>query len=182
MEKNNERSIKRGEIYYYDFGENEGSIQCGLRPVLILQADNFNEHSTTVIIAAITSVNKKRYLPSHVDLGENYGLSKPSMVLLEQIRTINQSELLDYVGFIDDEQTWKQINIGIKKTFGLWFYNNDRKGDVMTLCPKCLRAFRDVPGMTVHRMDSFQKIRENCSYCNIRLGYDYVLFDKRKSH
>ena len=128
METTNERIIRRGEIYYYNFGENPGSIQCGLRPVLVLQADNFNRHSPTVIVAAITSVNKKRYLPSHIDLGENFGLTKPSMVLLEQIRTINQSELLDYIGAVDDEHIWKQINIGMKKTFGLWIYNTERKG------------------------------------------------------
>ena len=182
MEMNSKKIIRRGDIYYYNFGENPGSIQCGLRPVLVLQADNFNEHSTTVIIAAITSVTKKRYLPSHIDLGENSGLKKPSMVLLEQIRTVNQSELLDYVGVIDDERTWKQINIGIKKTFGLWFYNNDRRGEIMTLCPTCLQAFCDLPGMTVHRLDPFQKAKEPCCYCSVRTGYDYVLFDKRKSH
>jgi len=133
-----------------------------------------------VIIAAITSANKKRYLPSHIDLGENFGLKKPSMVLLEQIQTVNQTELLDYVGSIDDEQAWKQINIGLKKTLGLWFYKAERKGDVMCLCPSCLDGFRSIPGMTVHRMDPFQKERDSCSYCNVRLGYDYVLFDKRK--
>ena len=181
MEMNNERRIRRGDIYYYDFGENAGSIQCGMRPVLILQADNFNRNSPTVIVAAITSVNKKRYLPSHIDLGDNFGLAKPSMVLLEQIRTVNQSELLDYVGSIDDEQIWKQINNGLKKTIGLWIYNNNRTGEIMTLCPKCLGEFKKLPGMTIHRMDSFQKERESCTYCSVGFGYDYVLFDKRKS-
>lgn len=179
---NNERDIKRGEIYYYNFGENTGSIQCGVRPVLILQADNFNRNAPTVIVAAITSVSKKRYLPSHIDLDEECGLKKPSMVLLEQIRTINQNELQDYVGCVADEQTWKQINIGLKKIIGLWIYNNERKGEVMCLCPKCLAEYRNIPGMTVHRMDPFQKKKDSCTYCTTGYGYDYVLFDKRKSH
>lgn len=69
-------------------------------------------------------------------MGEEYGLTKPSMVLLEQIQTVNKSGLVDYIGFIDDEQMWKKINIAIKKTFGLWFYNLDRTGDIRCLCPK----------------------------------------------
>lgn len=102
-------NIKRGQIYYYDFGINPGSIQCGRRPVLVVQADNFNDNAPTVIVAAITSVNKKRYMPSHIDLGENFGLTKPSMVMLEQIRAVNKDELSDYIGIVDDDYIWKQI-------------------------------------------------------------------------
>ena len=82
MKEQEKQTIKRGEIYYYDFGITEGSIQSGRRPVLVLQADNFNAKAPTIIVAAITTVIKKRYLPSHVILGENFGLQKPSMVLL----------------------------------------------------------------------------------------------------
>ena len=130
MQQKEIKTVKRGEIYYFDFGKAEGSIQSGRRPVLVLQADNFNANSPTVIVASITAVIKKRYLPSHIILGEKYGLTKPSMVLLEQIQTVNKSGLVDYIGFIDDEQMWKKINIAIKKTFGLWFYNLDRTGDI----------------------------------------------------
>ena len=128
MQQKEIKAVKRGEIYYFDFGKAEGSIQSGRRPVLVLQADNFNANSPTVIVASITAVIKKRYLPSHIILGEKYGLTKPSMVLLEQIQTVNKCGLVDYIGFIDDEQMWRKINIGIKKTFGLWFYNLDRTG------------------------------------------------------
>ena len=72
MQLQRRQPIKRGEIYYYDFGFTEGSIQSGRRPVLILQADDFNEKAPTIIAAAITTVIKKRYLPSHVVLGENH--------------------------------------------------------------------------------------------------------------
>ena len=88
------RKVKRFEIYLYDFGENAGSIQCGRRPVLILQDDRFNENSPTTIVAALTTAIKKEYLPSHIFVGERFGLKKPSMVLLEQIRTVNQNDLL----------------------------------------------------------------------------------------
>lgn len=71
--------------------------------------------------AAITTAVKKQYLPSHIVPGENYGLSKPSMVLIEQIRTVNKSQLRDYVGVVNNEHIWKKINIAIKKTFGFGF-------------------------------------------------------------
>ena len=107
MQQKEIKAVKRGEIYYFDFGKAEGSIQSGRRPVLVLQADNFNANSPTVIVASITAVIKKRYLPSHIILGEEYGLTKPSMVLLEQIQTVNKCGLVDYIGFIDDEQMWR---------------------------------------------------------------------------
>lgn len=180
MKQNNERVIKRGEIYYYDFGEIPGSIQNGIRPVIVLQTDIFNEHSPTVIVAAITSVLKKSKLSSHIIIGENYGLEKPSMILLEQIRTINQSDLSDYVGCIDDEKIWKKINNGLKKTIGVWFYENKRKAEIMSLCSDCLKKFQSLPGVTVLRTEPFQKKNIVCSCCNKKQGYDYVIFDKRK--
>lgn len=111
--------IRRGDIFSYDFGTRIGSIQSGVRPVLVIQADNFNANAPTVIVASITSVIKKRYLPSHIILGEDFGLTKPSMVLLEQIQTVNKDDLTEYIGFVDDERLWRQINAALKKTFGL---------------------------------------------------------------
>lgn len=89
------QTIKRGDILYYDFGENKGSIQSGHRPVICLQADDFNRKAPTIIVAAITTVIKKQYLPSHILLPPDTGLSQPSMVLLEQIRAVNKSDLED---------------------------------------------------------------------------------------
>lgn len=172
-------NIKRGQIYYYDFGINPGSIQCGRRPVLVVQADNFNDNAPTVIVAAITSVNKKRYMPSHIDLGENFGLTKPSMVMLEQIRAVNKDELSDYIGIVDDDYIWKQINIAIKKTFGLWFYNYNRIGDVRCLCPRCLNDYMGDPNIIIRRVDPFAKVKEKCDKC-YGLGFDYVIYDKKK--
>ena len=110
--------IRRGDIFSYDFGTRIGSIQSCVRPVLVIQADNFNANAPTVIVASITSVIKKRYLPSHIILGEDFGLTKPSMVLLEQIQTVNKDDLTEYIGFVDDERLWRQINAALKKTFG----------------------------------------------------------------
>ena len=69
--------ICRGDLFYYDFGDNSGSVQSGERPVLVVQADDYNQNAPTIIVAAVTSVIKKRYLPSHIILGEEFGLKKP---------------------------------------------------------------------------------------------------------
>lgn len=178
MENTSYRRIKRGEIYFYDFGQNGGSIQSGRRPVLVLQADNFNAKAPTILVAAITTVIKKQYLPSHIILGENYGLSKPSMVLLEQISTVNKSQLTDYVGFVEDEHIWRKINIALKKTFGLWLYNRERTGDIRCLCPCCLQAYKDDPNYIVKRLDPLAGAKDKCDKCE-SMGWDYIVYDKR---
>ena len=172
--------IRRGDIFSYDFGTRIGSIQSGVRPVLVIQADNFNANAPTVIVASITSVIKKRYLPSHIILGEDFGLTKPSMVLLEQIQTVNKDDLTEYIGFVDDERLWRQINAALKKTFGLWLYNTDRIGDIRCLCPKCLNDYFRNPNYVVRRLDPFAKSKGTCDKCNDR-GWDYIVYDKRTS-
>lgn len=112
--------IQRGDLFYYDFGKREGSVQSGERPVMVIQADNFNANAPTIIVAAVTAVMKKKYLPSHIILGEDFGLKKPSMVLLEQIQTVNKDELTDYIGSVNDERLWKHINAALKKTLGFF--------------------------------------------------------------
>ncbi len=172
------KSVNRGEIYTYDFGVTEGSVQSGRRPVLVLQADSFNEKAPTVIVAAITTVIKKRYLLSHVILGENFGLSRPSMVLLEQIQTVNKSSLTDYIGYIDDEKVWQRINIVLKKTFGLWFHSIERTGDIRCLCPLCLKDYKNTSNYIVRRLDPLASKRVKCDKCS-NMGWNYIIYDKR---
>ena len=178
MKQTNEKTLRRGDMYYYDFGENEGSIQCGRRPVLILQGDEFNAKAPTVIVAAITSAIKKKYLPSHIYLGQNFGLEKPSMVLIEQIRTVNKSDLKEYVGYVDDESIWRLINIALKKTFGMWFYRRERSGEIRCLCPKCLKDYMANPAYIVRRVDPFSTVKDKCDKCEA-MGYDYMIYDRR---
>lgn len=175
-----ETRIKRGDIFYYDFGDNTGSIQSGRRPVLVIQEDGFNAKAPTIIVAAITSVIKKQYLPSHVILPDNTGLAQQSMVLLEQLRSVNKSDLIEPVGFVDDESTWRRINNGIKKTFVLWIYKNGRSGDVRCLCSKCLQDYKSNPSIIVKRLDPFKSTKEHCDKCDGR-GYDYIIYDKKKT-
>ena len=97
--------IKRGELYYADLSPVQGSEQGGVRPVLILQNDIGNKYSPTVIVAAITSRLYKAKLPTHICLdAENYGLSKDSIILLEQIRTIDKLRLKDRIGELNKDK------------------------------------------------------------------------------
>ena len=96
--------IHRGDIYYADLRPVEGSEQGGVRPVLIIQNDIGNKHSPTVICAAITSQMNKAKLPTHVELDSSrYALVKDSVVLLEQLRTIDKKRLRDKVCHLDRE-------------------------------------------------------------------------------
>ena len=94
------KEIKRGEIYYADLSPVVGCEQDGVRPVVILQNDVGNRHSPTTIVAAITSKRTKTVFPTHVAI-QAEGLEKDSMVLLEQIRTIDKARLLAYIGETD---------------------------------------------------------------------------------
>ena len=106
-------TVKRGEIYYADLSPVVGSEQGGVRPVLIVQNDVGNRHSPTVIAAAITSQINKARLPTHIELSaQSYGLSKDSVVLLEQIRTIDKKRLKERMGRVDDGMMTKIDEIG----------------------------------------------------------------------
>ncbi|MPM35579.1 Endoribonuclease EndoA [bioreactor metagenome] len=112
-------SVKRGDIYYADLSPVIGSEQGGVRPVLIVQNDTGNRHSPTVIAAAITSQTGKARLPTHIELSaKSYGLPKESVVLLEQIRTLDKKRLREYMGRLDEKQMEK-VDSAIAVSFGL---------------------------------------------------------------
>lgn len=106
--------LKRGQIYYADLSPVVGSEQGGLRPVVIIQNDIGNTYAPTTIIAAITSIQTKKKLPTHVDIP----LLKDSVVLLEQLRTIDKRRLKQHIADVDDF-TLKQINKAVKISLGI---------------------------------------------------------------
>ncbi len=111
--------IKRGDIFYADLSPVVGSEQGGLRPVLIVQNDVGNKFSPTVIAAAITSQISKTKLPTHIGVyADNYGLAKDSVILLEQIRTLDKQRLKEKMGHLDDD-VMHQVNEAISVSFGL---------------------------------------------------------------
>lgn len=96
--------MRRGDVYYADLRPVVGSEQGGVRPVLIIQNDTGNRHSPTVICAAITSRQNKAKLPTHIELrAEQYQMEKNSVILLEQLRTIDKARLKDRVCHLDEK-------------------------------------------------------------------------------
>ncbi len=112
-------NVRRGDIYYADLSPVVGSEQGGIRPVLIVQNDVGNRFSPTVIAAAITSQKDKARLPTHIQLNSTgSGLARDSIVLLEQIRTIDKRRLKEHMGRLDD-QSMNRINQALEISFGL---------------------------------------------------------------
>jgi len=125
----NSQNVRRGDIYYADLSPVVGSEQGGLRPVLIIQNDVGNRYSPTVIAAAITSRMGKTRLPTHIDVrgevcpGSDHahsecGLARDSVILLEQIRTLDKRRLREKLGHLDDE-TMRLVNDALGISFGI---------------------------------------------------------------
>jgi len=112
--------IKRGDMFYADLSPVVGSEQGGIRPVLIIQNDTGNKHSPTVIAAAVTSQKTKNRLPTHIEIGsKDCGLKADSIILAEQIRTIDKSRLKEKIGHIENDEVINKINSALGVSFGL---------------------------------------------------------------
>jgi mRNA interferase MazF len=111
--------VKRGDVYFADLSPVVGSEQGGVRPVLVIQNDIGNRFSPTVIVAAITAQIQKAKLPTHVEIdAKRYGFERDSVILLEQIRTIDKQRLTDKITHLDDEMMEKvdealQVSLGL---------------------------------------------------------------------
>ncbi len=111
-------TIKRGEIYYADLSPVVGSEQGGVRPVLVVQNDIGNKYSPTVVVAAITSQLSKAKIPTHVEISaKEHNLPKDSVILLEQIRTIDKRRLKERISILDDSKM-KKVNLAILISLG----------------------------------------------------------------
>ena len=111
--------VNRGDIYYADLSPVVGSEQGGVRPVLVVQNDEGNKYSPTVIIAAITSQLSKAKLPTHIELNKDkYNLAKDSVVLLEQIRTLDKRRLKEKIGVLDNI-TMQKVDVAIMISLGI---------------------------------------------------------------
>ena len=163
-------TVKRGDIYYADLSPVIGSEQGGLRPVLIIQNDIGNKYSPTVIAAAITSRLGKNRLPTHIDVcrhdtedEENYGLSKNSVILLEQIRTLDKRRLKEKMGHLD-EKVMRQVNDAISISFGLGegssAYEDEASSDEM---PRAVPASASYGSVSDEQIISKERAKEQNS-------------------
>lgn len=111
--------MKRGDIYYADLSPVIGSEQGGVRPILVIQNNVGNKYSPTIIVAAITSQINKAKLPTHVEIiGDDFGLPKDSVLLMEQIRTIDKKRLREKIGKFDEDMM-KKVDLALKTSVGL---------------------------------------------------------------
>ena len=110
--------VKRGEMYFADLSPSVGCEQDGVRPILVVSNDRGNRYSPTVVVAAITGKPKRKKLPTHYMLPAMRGLSIPSVVLLEQLRTIDKSRLQTYIGTLD-EITMRGIDRALAVSIGI---------------------------------------------------------------
>ena len=162
--------INRGDIYYAALDPAIGSEQGGIRPVLIIQNNKGNTHSPTVIVAAITSKAKPK-LPTHLSLEGVPNLHPKSIVLLEQVRTIDKCRLQRFVATIDRE-TMREIGATLARSLDI---RRARKGELlMTLCSTCKIQFED-SNFSVELLSAPTDPKETCDYCNCRVGFDYMV-------
>lgn len=170
-----DRNVRRGDIYHADLDPVFGSEQGGYRPVLVIQNNIGNQYSPTVIVAAITSKEKMK-LPTHIAVPEMEGLEKDSVVLLEQLRTLDKRRLENYVCTLDRTEMEK-INKAIRRSTGI--PKIIEKPLVVSLCRVCAGNFYDVPGHYIRRVNPEQRYKETCMFCNVRNGYDYYIGKKK---
>ena len=163
----------RGELYYADLGTGIGSEQNGYRPVVIIQNDVGNWHSPTTIVAAIsTQIKTKANLPTHYYLKPGSGLVQPSMVMLEQIRTVDKTRLVQYIGKLSDGEI-KGLNHALAISIGLIPTTPGKL--ILCLCSTCAENFYGSGAYYLRRVNPIEVEKELCTYCNQRTGFAYEL-------
>ena len=167
------RHFFRGEIYYADLGVGEGSEQCGYRPVVIIQNDIGNRYSPTLIVASISSkIDSKPKMSTHCYIDREGGLSYPSVVLLEQIRTVDKKRIGPYIGHLS-ARSMEKIDNALSVSVDLV----PRSGNsiVMSLCSTCAANFRRANAYALRRLYEKQNESSVCAYCGKRLGFYYEI-------
>lgn len=167
------RTYLRGEMYYADLGKGVGSEQEGYRPVVIIQNDIGNKHSPTVIVASVSSrIVGKSKLPTHYYINAEDGLREPSVVLLEQIRTIDKHRLGQRIGKLSEKHI-QGINHALAISIGL--IEPAPQKLTLCLCSTCANNFYGTGAFVLKRVNPNATKKENCTYCGQRRGYDYIL-------
>lgn len=183
--------FQRGEIYFCDFVRTGGSVQDGIRPALIIQNNIGNKYSSTLIVAPITTIIKKPNQPTHLLLGKRFGLLEESMLMLEQISTVDKKEhIREYIGFIDDRDVMRKVDKMIMLSLGIKENRETFESDLLEnlqlhqddllyvcLCHRCRQIFCD-NGYDVGRIMYEEKTKDTCDWCGVNKGFDYVIKSK----
>lgn len=172
------RTYQRGDMYYADLGQGIGSEQEGYRPVVIIQNNLGNKHSPTVIIAAISSkVGIKPKLPTHYYINAEDGLELPSIILMEQIRTVDKHRLTKYIGRLDKEHIGG-MNHALAVSIGLIEPVTSKL--TLCLCSTCADAFRSTGAFTLRKITLGQAEKGRCAFCGKVQSADYKVAVQRK--
>ena len=180
MENKTNKSVQWGDIFFCDLGKTKGSVQSGIRPVIVVQTNRLNQKSPTVVVAVLTTVIKKSEMNTHILLGTEYGLPEPSMIMLEQLRTVDiENELNEYIGTVTDANKVNEIKRGLKYAVGIPIKPKaERKAVILSLCPSCRQELFDNKKHLIKRLDPFQAEKECCEKCQVGYGYDYLISEK----
>ena len=173
------RTYQRGDMYYADLGRGVGSEQEGYRPIVIIQNNKGNKHSPTVIVAAISSkVGVKPKLPTHYFINAENGLDLPSIVLMEQIRTLDKRRLAKYIGRLGKEHI-RGMNHALAVSIGLIEPVPSKL--TLCLCGACADAFRGTGAFVLRKVMPEQAEKEMCACCKQQVGERYkLLFQKER--
>lgn len=171
-----DRTYLRGDLYFADLSDGIGSEQKGNRPVVIIQNDVGNRNSPTVIVAAVSSkVDAKAKLPTHYYLGAENGLERPSVILLEQLRTIDKRRLGRYIGRLSKKHidgVDQALAISLDLVYNVY---NISDALIMRLCSSCADSFRDTDEYSSLPIVPNQTNLDTCTCCSQRLEHNYVV-------
>ena len=169
-----QKQIRRGEIYYADLNPVIGSEQGDRRPVLVVQNDVGNRHSPTIVIVPLTCNLNKKSLPTHVFIPRHGNLEHDSLALVEQIRTIDNSRISEYIGCVTKQQQ-SEIDSALAVSIGL-NTNFSTKTDILTLClcPRCESDFAQSGCILVKK--GWQDMKNDCDFCKVRQGLIFGIF------
>ena len=178
---NEDMRIRRGDIYFADLNPVRGSEQGGIRPVVIMQNNTGNRHSpTTQVVPLSTNVDKKADLPTHYKLPPVSGLDQPSIALAEQLATIDKSRLSGYIGHLDYFYLYG-INKAVLISVGNGCLCDQlakpyfREPMEMCLCASCDNTYFNDPNCRIYRKNPYQVEKDQCTYCNSRYGFDFII-------
>lgn len=174
------KTYYRGELYYADLGKGVGSEQEGYRPVVIIQNNVGNKFSPTVIIAPVTTDHEaKAHLPTHCYIGEESGLDTPSVILLEQPRTIDKTRLGHFIGRLNREKL-RQLNQALAISVDL---KASSKSIVrLCLCNSCAQKVGGTGAFSLLQKRHGERKAGRCSACKVNLGIEYYVIQRKEEN
>ena len=172
----NKTKIRRGDIYYANLDPVIGSEQGDRRPVLVVQNDDGNKYSPTIVVVPLTGNLRKNPLPTHVVIPKSNGLDRDSLVLVEQIRTIDRSRFDEYIGHINNGNIWRKIDKALEICVGLE-KRRPPKGEmlILTLCPCCSNDFKESGYMLIKK--GCLDIESECDFCKTAKGFTFAVLN-----